>query len=83
LYRYSVVRHEGQLRQAAAVCCTCAAAGGEMLESAQFGAVLLDEASQQVELASLVALARGARAVVGLYTLALSLKRACLQPLHL
>jgi len=35
---------EGQLRQAQAVCCTCAAAGGEMLESIQFGAVLLDEA---------------------------------------
>jgi len=58
-----MVRHEGQLRAAAAVCCTCAAAGGDMLESARFGAVLLDEASQQVELASLVALARGARAV--------------------
>ena len=58
-----VAHHEGQLRRATAVCCTCAAAGGEMLEATRFGAALLDEASQQTELASLVALTKGARAV--------------------
>ena len=58
-----MLKHEGQLKQAHAVCCTCASAGSEILDGSRFGAVLLDEASQQAELASLVPLARGGRAV--------------------
>jgi hypothetical protein len=36
-----VAKHEGQVRSARAVCCTCSAAGGDLLENTRFGAVLL------------------------------------------
>ena len=46
------------------VCCTCIGAGNEILDGRRFPQVLIDEATQATEPASLVPLTRGARQVV-------------------
>jgi len=52
------------LKNAQVVCCTCIGSGGEMLDSLQFSRVLIDEATQATEPATLVPLVRGCRQLV-------------------
>ncbi len=46
------------------VCCTCIGSGNEILDGRRFSQVLIDEATQATEPASLVPLIRGARQIV-------------------
>ena len=64
-----VRRIENQMRDdilehAQVICATCVGAGGRLLESRRFPLVLLDEATQATEPASLIPLTKGARHVV-------------------
>ena len=64
-----VRRIEGQMRddilnRAQVLCCTCIGAGHVLLDGRRFSRVLLDEATQATEPASLVPLVRGARQIV-------------------
>jgi len=64
-----VRRIENQMRDdilehAQVICATCVGAGGRLLDSRRFPLVLLDEATQATEPASLIPLTKGARHVV-------------------
>ena len=64
-----VRRIERQMRddildRAQVLCCTCIGVGHRLLEGRKFTRVLLDEATQATEPASLVPLVRGARQIV-------------------
>ena len=64
-----VRRIERQMRddildRAQVLCCTCIGVGHQLLEGRKFTRVLLDEATQATEPASLVPLVRGARQIV-------------------
>ena len=64
-----VRRIERQMRddildQAQVLCCTCIGVGHQLLDGRKFTRVLLDEATQATEPASLVPLVRGARQIV-------------------
>ena len=64
-----VRRIEAQMRddildRAQVLCCTCIGAGHELLDGRRFSRVLIDEATQATEPATLVPLVRGARQVV-------------------
>ena len=52
------------LAQAQVLCCTCIGVGHQLLDGRKFTRVLLDEATQATEPASLVPLVRGARQIV-------------------
>ena len=64
-----VRRIERQIRddildRAQVLCCTCIGSGHELLDGRRFSRVLIDEATQATEPATLVPLVRGARQVV-------------------
>ncbi|MED5452801.1 MAG: AAA domain-containing protein [Candidatus Thermoplasmatota archaeon] len=64
-----VKRIESQMRddildKAQVLCCTCIGSGHELLDGRRFSRVLIDEATQATEPATLVPLVRGARQVV-------------------
>ncbi len=64
-----VKRIEGEIRddildRAQVLCCTCIGSGHEILDGRKFPRVLIDEATQATEPATLVPLVRGARQVV-------------------
>ena len=64
-----VRRIEGEIRddildRAQVLCCTCIGSGHELLDGRKFLRVLIDEATQATEPASLVPLVRGARQMV-------------------
>jgi len=52
------------IKQAQVVCCTCIGSGGEILEGLNLERVLVDEATQATEPATLVPLTRGCRQLV-------------------
>jgi len=62
--KYETQMRDDILDRAQILCCTCIGSGHEILDGRRFTRVLIDEATQATEPASLVPISRGARQIV-------------------